>query len=83
MYHTLLAAGWVYLATLIAQSTGALLPHPFTLTVCITQTAVYFLLHLPSGLPGHLLDGTLSHCSPDFPLVNTSNHLLYLRRIIP
>jgi hypothetical protein len=53
-------------AAIIAEGTGGLLHHPFTLTSC---EAVYFLLHFPSAFAGHPLDGTLSYGSPDFPLV--------------
>jgi len=65
LYHTLLAAGWVYIAAKIAQGAGRLLPYRFTLT---SYEAVYFLLHYPSPYGGRPLDGTLLHCSPDFPL---------------
>lgn len=46
----------------------------------IQEMVVYFLLHCPLGYPSHLLDGTLLHKSPDFPLKSndSSYYLLYL-----
>jgi len=64
-YHSLLATGWVYIASMITQRPGELLLHRFTLTL---KKAVYFLLHYPLGYPSHSLNGTILHCSPDFPL---------------
>ncbi|SBO11991.1 hypothetical protein VME0621_04127 [Vibrio mediterranei] len=61
-----LAPGGVYLATNCYQSSGALLPHPFTLTCAPSEemepSAVFSLLHLswahaPQALPGTLLCG--------------------------
>ncbi len=66
----LLAAGWVYIAAKITQSTGGLLPRRFTFSSYLTKIeVVYFLLHCPLGYPSHTLDGTILHSSSDFPLV--------------
>ncbi len=48
---------------------GALLPHPFTLTLRRTRRrrAVYFLWHFPWGRPRRPLTGTVFPWSPDFP----------------
>ncbi len=48
-----LAPGGVYLATGVAPGAGALLPHPFTLTCdgSPRPSAVFSLLHFPSGRP--------------------------------
>jgi len=60
----LLAASWVYKALKITQKSGRLLPHRFH----HQKLAVYSLLHYPLGYPSHFLNGTILHCSPDFPL---------------
>lgn len=57
-----LAPGGVYLAIDCYQPSGALLPHPFTLTCARRPSAVFSLLHLswaraPQALPGTLLYG--------------------------
>jgi hypothetical protein len=46
---------------------GALLPHPFTLTLPQTAQAVCFLWHFPWGRPRRVLPGTVFPWSPDFP----------------
>ena len=50
------------------QRRGALLPHPFTLTLMPKHRAVCFLWHFPWGRPRRALPGTVSSWSPDFPL---------------
>ncbi len=54
------------------QKRGALLPHPFTLTLVSSANrcdrAVCFLWHFPWGHPRRTLSGTLYPWSPDFPL---------------
>jgi len=49
---------------------GALLPHPFTLTLQKAARfgrAVFFLWHFPWGRPRRTLSGTVLPWSPDFP----------------
>ncbi len=47
---------------------GALLPHPFTLTLGAgARQAVCFLWHFPWGCPRRPLTGTVFPWSPDFP----------------
>ena len=65
-----LAAGGVCLVRSCYQDRGALLPHPFTLTLGLRLRwlrAVCFLWHCPWGRPRRRLSGTVLPRSPDFP----------------
>ena len=61
-----LAPSGVYLATVCCHPRGALLPHPFTLTVNVKPTAVYFLLHFPWAFAPQALPGTAPYGARTF-----------------
>jgi hypothetical protein len=62
-------SGWGLPCRFRYRSRGALLPHPFTLTLKNMRffKAVCFLWHCPWGRPRRVLPGTLFPWSPDFP----------------
>jgi hypothetical protein len=63
-----LAPGGVYRADRVTPAAGALLPHRFTLACAGLHppSAVYFLLHFPSGRPDWPLTSTLPYGAPTF-----------------
>ncbi len=63
-----LAPGGVYLATLVAQDAGALLPHRFTLTCTWLPkpSAVCFLWHYPARRRDSRFVSTLPYGAPTF-----------------
>jgi len=63
-------SGWGLPCQLCCQSRGALLPHPFILTIWVTKAsdmAVSFLRHYPWSHPRRALPGILPLWSSDFP----------------
>jgi hypothetical protein len=63
-----LAPGGVYRADRVAPVAGALLPHRFTLACASSRppSAVFSLLHFPSGRPDWPLASTLPYGAPTF-----------------
>ena len=57
------APRWVYLATAVTYGAGALLPHPFTLTIAGGLLSVA----LARGLPRVVVNNICALWSPDFP----------------
>ncbi len=81
---------WGLQADPVTRVAGGLLHHRFTLACVRGPSAVWFLLHFPSGYPAWELPSTIALWSPDFPHLRQSGaaavrqtRMLILRRFRP